>query len=67
MLHKKKIKAIYVNEVICDKCGRPMEYTDRIALTCPAKYIYQCTECNYIDYLREDKRYEIEYEEGENV
>jgi hypothetical protein len=40
MLRKRKIKAIYVNEVICDRCGRPMEDSGRIALTDPAKYIF---------------------------
>ena len=65
MLRKRKVKAIYINEVICDECGRPMEDTGRIALTNPAKYIYQCLHCFRIDYLREDKKWEIEYEEEE--
>ena len=65
MLRKRKIKAIYVNEVICDKCGRPMEDTGRIALTNPAKYIFQCCDCNYIGYLQENQKYEIEFEEDD--
>jgi hypothetical protein len=68
MLRKRRIKNIYTYEVICGKCGRPMNDTGRIALTCPAKYIYECQGCNYIDYLPENKRYEIEYwEEDEDV
>ena len=68
MLRKKRIRNIYIYEVICGKCGRPMNNTGRIALTCPAKYIYECQGCNRIDYLPENKRYEIEYwEEDENV
>lgn len=67
MLRKRKIKAIYINEVICDKCGRPMEDSGRIALTNPAKYIYECQECKYIGYLPENKKYEIEFEEDGNV
>ena len=65
MLRKRKIKAIYINEVICDKCGRPMEDTGRIALTSPAKYIFQCLHCHEIGYLREDQKYEIEFEEDD--
>lgn len=68
MLRKRKIKNIYTYGVICGKCGRPMNNTGRIAPTYPAKYIYECQGCNYIDYLPENKRYEIEYwEEDEDV
>ena len=64
---KKKIKAIYKIQMVCDKCGRPMRDTGHIALTYPAKRIYDCADCNYIDYLREGEEYEIEFEEDSVV
>lgn len=32
MLKKRKVKAIYVKEAICDKCGSPMESTGMVLL-----------------------------------
>ena len=60
---KRKVKAIYKIEMICDKCGRPMYDTGRVALTYPAKHIFACDDCNYMAYLSEGEKYEIEFEE----
>ena len=64
---KRKVKAIYKIEMVCDKCGRPMCDTGRVALTYPAKRIYECADCNDSAYLREGEEYEIEFEEEDAV
>lgn len=43
MLKKRKVKAIYVKEAICDKCGSPMESTGMVFSTLPEQYSYKCT------------------------
>lgn len=42
MLKKRKIKAIYLKEAICDKCGSPMESTGMVLSTWPEQYPYKC-------------------------
>lgn len=48
MLRKRKVKAIYLTEAYCDKCGSPMESTGVVLTTYPAQYPYVCTnkECD---------------------
>ena len=43
MLKRKKVKAIYLKEAICDKCGSPMESTGMVLDTWPGQYPYKCS------------------------
>lgn len=73
MLRKRKIKAIYILEAYCDKCGSPMESTGMVYSTFPEQYPYACTNkdcdgrCTFWAYERPGK-FEYEFEEDdENV
>lgn len=46
MLKKRKVKAIYIKEAICNKCGSPMESTGVVLSTWPEQYPYTCTNEN---------------------
>jgi hypothetical protein len=71
MLRKRKIKAIYMLEAYCNKCGSPMVSTGMVYSTYPEQYPYACTnkECDghetFWAYERPGK-FEYEFEEDEN-
>ena len=48
MLKRKKVKAMYITEAICDKCGGRLVPTGICLTTYPAQYPYQCenSECD---------------------
>ena len=47
MLKKKKIKAIYIKEGICDVCGGYMISTGACLTSYPAQYPYKCEKCGW--------------------
>ena len=70
MLRKRKVKAIYMIEAYCDKCGSPMKSTGMVYATYPEQYPYVCTnkDCDGHEVFWADKRpgkLEYEFEEGE--
>ena len=71
MLKKRKVKAMYITEAICDKCGGRLVSTGICLTTYPAQYPYQCEnpECDghatFWEYERPGK-IEYEFEEEEN-
>ena len=48
MLRKRKIKAIYMLEAYCNKCGSPMVSTGMVYSTYPEQYPFRCSnsECD---------------------
>lgn len=57
---RKAVRPVKV-EAICD-CGNPLEFTGRMLLTSPPKYVYECNVCK--ERCRLDEVYpRIEYEE----
>ena len=73
MLRKRKVKAIYVKEAICNKCGSSMESTGMVFSTWPEQYPYKCTNENCDGYEtfwghNRPGQFEYEFEEDdENV
>ena len=72
MLKKRKVKAIYLKEAICDKCGSPMESTGMVLSIWPEQYPYKCTneDCDgheiFWGYDRPGQL-EYEFEEEEDI
>ena len=65
MLKKRKVKAIYVKEAICDKCGSPMESTGIVLFSWPEQYSYKCTnkDCDgHETFWAYDRPGQLEYE-----
>ena len=58
MLKKRKVKAMYITEAICDNCGGRLVPTDICLTTYPAQYPYQCKnpDCDYHATFWEDER-----------
>lgn len=72
MLKKRKVKAIYLKEAICDKCGSPMESTGMVLSTWPEQYPYKCTneDCDgHATFLEGELpgKLEYEFEEEEDI
>lgn len=44
MIQKRKVKAMYVVQIVCEECGKPMRYTHTLC-TYPAQYCYECLSC----------------------
>ena len=69
MLKQRKVKAIYINVGICNKCGSELAPTGMCLTTWPAQYPYKCTnpDCDGQETFWEDNkpghlRYEFEEE-----
>lgn len=70
MLKKKKIKAIYIKEGICDVCGGHMISTGVCLTSYPAQYPYKCEKCGHPEtYWEYDMPGQMiyEFEEDEDV
>lgn len=48
MLRKRKIKSMYITQVICEECGKEMRCTHTLC-SYPAQYCYQCMICGTTD------------------
>ena len=69
MLKKRKVKAIYLKEAICNKCGSRMESTGMVLSTWPPQYSYQCSnkDCDgHETFLGHDCPGQLEYETEED-
>lgn len=44
MIQKRKVKAMYVVQIVCEECGKPMRCTHTLC-TYPAQYCYECLSC----------------------
>lgn len=70
MLKKRKVKAIYVKEAICDKCGSELVSTGMCLTSYPAQYPYKCSnpDCDgYETFWEYDRPGQLEYEFEEEV
>lgn len=68
MLKKRKVKAIYIKEGVCDECGGRMVSTGVCLTSYPAQYPYKCEECGHPEtYWEYDKPGQLEYEFEEEV
>lgn len=67
MVKKRKIKSMYLVQIVCEKCGEPMNCTYTLC-SYPPQYCYECANCGTT--LRtptKDGSIEYEFEEEENV
>lgn len=65
MLKKKKVKTIYITQIVCEKCGGEMQCTDTLC-SYPEQYRYQCSKCNIsVTSTTRDGAIECEFEEEE--
>lgn len=63
MLKKRKVKAIYITEGVCDECGGRMNSTGMCLTTYPAQYPYKCEDCGHSEtYWEYNKPGKLEYE-----
>lgn len=63
MLHKRRVKAIYITEGLCNNCGGHMIFTGMCLTTWPAQYPYKCERCGHGEtYWEDNKPGKIEYE-----
>ena len=69
----RNINNVYVEEIVCNKCGAVMHHTGMILTSYPAQYPYKCSnsKCDGYIVLKEDECpngliYEFE-EERDNV
>ena len=72
MLKKRYVKRIYIEEVICDKCGSKMKSNGVVLCSFPAKYPYHCTnpDCDGYECFLETElpgAFKFEYEDEDNV
>lgn len=44
MIQKKKVKSMYMVQIVCEKCGKPMRCTYTLC-SYPAQYCYECLSC----------------------
>ena len=44
MVQKRKVKAMYIVQIVCEECGKPMRCTHTLC-TYPAQYCYECLNC----------------------
>ena len=45
MIQKRKVKAMYVVQIVCEECGKPMRSSYTLC-TYPAQYCYYCPDCD---------------------
>ena len=45
MIQKRKVKAMYVVQIVCEECGKPMHCSHALC-TYPAQYCYYCPDCD---------------------
>lgn len=45
MIQKRKVKAMYVVQIVCEECGKPMRCSHTLC-TYPAQYCYYCPDCD---------------------
>lgn len=65
MLKRRKVKAMYVSQVVCEECGEEMRCT-HVLCTYPAQYCYKCSTCGATD-CSTIKSGTVEYEFEEEV
>ena len=65
MLKRRKVKAMYVTQVVCEKCGEEMCCT-QVLCSYPAQYCYSCGQCG-TSFCTTTKSGTIEYEFEEEV
>lgn len=65
MLKRRKVKAMYVTQIVCEQCGEEMRCTHTLC-TYPAIYCYECRNCNTSDSSRVPSG-TVEYEFEEDI
>lgn len=60
MIQKRKVKAMYIVQIVCEKCGKPMCCTHTLC-TYPAQYCYGCLNCG-TSTISTTKNGSVEYE-----
>lgn len=65
-IHRKKIKAIYLNSFYCPECGLELHKDNKILPTYPAQYCYYC-DCGFSTISSQLPGFEYEFEDDENV
>lgn len=67
MIQKRKVKSMYVVQIVCEECGEPMRCTYTLC-TYPAQYCYECSKCGTSTRsTTKNGAIEYEFEEEENV
>lgn len=66
MLKKRKVKAIYVTQMVCDDCGSDNIVCTHVLCSYPAQYCYKCRNCGATSSSTQ-KNGDIEYEFEEEV
>lgn len=65
MLKKKKVKTMYITQIVCGKCGGKMQHTHTL-YSYPAQYCYECEKCS-ISTISTTRSGIIEYEFEEDT
>ena len=63
MIKKRWVKAIYVKELFCDKCGEKMSRSGLMLTSLPPQYEYICKKCGHTETVWSDEGIgELHYE-----
>ena len=55
MIKKRWVKAIYVKELFCDKCGEKMSRSGLMLTSLPPQYEYICKKCGHTETVWSDE------------
>lgn len=67
MIKRRKVKSMYIVQVVCEECGKPMRCSYALC-SCPAQYCYECANCGAtLRSTTKDGSIEYEFEDEENV
>ena len=67
MIKETKIEEIYLQNIVCDKCGEIMQSTE-VLTSYPPQYVYRCKKCeNKIVSFESFPKYRFVYGESKIV